>query len=1694
VTRQQTHWYRDLVDRLASRAVRSYLSLLSPANPAFRAELTRRLDVQPGRDDSVMASPVFEARFGYPSADRTMGELAADGLLHPDTVAWMDQPPPELREQRFPVERRPYVHQLRSWETLGADEVRSLVVATGTGSGKTECFTVPLLDALAREAEGADEPLEGIQAIFLYPLNALINSQRERLSAWTRGAGGRLRYCLYNGETPKREQPAPQRRLTPERVLSRPALRRSPPPLLVTNATMLEYMLVRPEDREIIEKSRGRLRWIVLDEAHTYLGSNAAELTLLIRRVLEAFEVDPSEVRFVATSATISSGSQAESRRQLAAFLGAISGQPPENVEVVTAAQEIPPLPPEGEPVQASIDELTGLEPRPRYDAMCREPRARRLRSQVVSGAKTIQELGRSLGGLADEEVLALLDLGREARAPDGEPFLPLRAHLFLRTQPGVWVCSNPQCAGRAGTLLDDEQWQFGAIYTHEERVCAHCDSRVYELALCSQCGGEYLEGSYMTMGDHFVFARSDRWSGGLPTVDADHDGIVPEGDDHDEEEGEDAAAVQRTAFLGVHPPLDPDAAERFDPATGRLGADGYPVELVGTIEGERQRCVRCGETERGRGALFRAARSGGEFVLGTAIPALMESMPEAEQAPGDKPFRGRRTLTFTDSRQGTARFAARAQGEAERVTVRGFLYHQVWAMCGGGGAPDLAEQEELEQLRANLATTTIPVVRTALEARIAELEARAGGPASVPLSQLVARLAEESPDLRWIHDRRRAYGPFQLNRHQLAQLLVTREIARRPRRRSSLETLGLLRLEYPTLSESLTSAPRAWRTLGGTLDEWKDFVRLTLDFVVRSNSALQIPREFFRWMGTEIRTLDIVGPEEEAGRQRRRWPRWRGGQVPRLARLLVRAFELSPNAADTWDMINDVLDQSWRVVRAGLARTQVGWRFDLLERGALAPTEHVWRCPVTRTALSTTLRGHTPFQPPLGGLSRIDTRCASVRMPEPLAVFGRTRDDAGRPVAAEEIDHWLEAAPVSAVRRQGLWSEFTDRIVSEQRWFAVGEHSAQLSSEQLQRREKAFKEEKLNVLSCSTTMEMGVDIGRLSSVSMNNAPPGPANFLQRAGRAGRRDETAAVSLTVCRSRPHDEEVFTNPTWPLRTPIHVTEVRLDSQAIVQRHVNAFLLGRFLARAAGGEQIHRLNCAWFLVGQPDEEAPVDLFVAELESLEDGAEVDEPVERLLRGSAFEVSDQAPVRDRVRQARHAVVALWEAFQRERDALVAERELIPEREREDSPAARAIKLQLMRIDREYLLSFMASRQFLPGYGFPTGVVPFVTTTAEELRVATRRGHARIDNRALMRGYPSRDLAAALREYAPGSDVVLDGRVYRSRGVTLNWHRPPEPGEAAPAELQAFKVVWRCGACGSGGSGTAWPVTCPDCASDRVRRHQYLEPAGFAVDLFKEAETDMSSRTWIPPEEPWIFAGSGDMEALGDPVRLRYRYSPHGEIVHLSGGEHGRGYSICLSCGRSASQVEQDVVPPDLEGHRRLRGGGAPGQRDEDGRCEGSADERLIRRNQWLGTAGLTDVLELHLLDSGSGRPLRDRTVAVTLGVAIRNALAGAIGVETEEIGVAVQPGVGADGRCLAIVLYDRASGGAGFCGQAPALLPRVLRDARAALQCPRECRTACHACLLDFYTQNQRSLLDRRAGLEFLTIRWLEAVGEVD
>ena len=391
--------------------------MLSFRSDPLREYLREVFQSAPGNGDSFLANPVFEATFGWRLAEVTLGDLSGK-LLHSDIVRALRQPLGAFTEEYiFPASQRPYKHQLEAWQALiEAQPPRSVLVTSSTGSGKTECFLIPILHDLATELDKRPGGLTGVRALFLYPLNALIKSQRDRLTAWMEPFGGRLRYCLYNGETP------PEARATrASEVPDRKTLRTNPPPILVTDATMLEYMLVRTADQPILAQSQGKLRWIVIDEAHNYIGSQAAELTLLLRRVLHAFGCHADAVHFVATSATIA-GPGDDTRERLREFLADIAGVPLEQVSVVVGQRQVPPLPgaiTHGAQPPLDLATLHTLSPRERFAALAADPRICRWRSALIEQARTLSELVGIAWPVASDKTrkttLHLLDLCTQA-------------------------------------------------------------------------------------------------------------------------------------------------------------------------------------------------------------------------------------------------------------------------------------------------------------------------------------------------------------------------------------------------------------------------------------------------------------------------------------------------------------------------------------------------------------------------------------------------------------------------------------------------------------------------------------------------------------------------------------------------------------------------------------------------------------------------------------------------------------------------------------------------------------------------------------------------------------------------------------------------------------------------------------------------------------------------------------------------------------------------------------------------------------------------------------------------------------------------------------------------------------------------------------------------------------------------------
>ena len=1306
------------------------------------------------------------------------------------------------------------------------------------------------------------------------------------------------------------------------------------------------------------------------------------------------------------------------------------------------------------------------------------------MREQLVKQACCLSQLAQILHGQIDaparRATLQWLDLCTEAANDQGEPFLPLRGHLFQRTISGLWVCVNSGCSGRTSTVLDNPAWPFGAVFLDRREHCSHCQSPVFDLVQCRECGAEYLSAAEIhEQGQEWL--RPQEYA---QDEDEFQQGLEPLAGDEDEDGAEEAStATEKKPRLltslnqanGRNWGLTADGS--LDPS----GQTGIPVHL--RFPGENGlECPVCGQKKH-ESELFRPIRVGAPFLLGTAIPTLLEAMPPLTDGSEPRPLDGRRLITFTDSRQGTARIAVKLQQESERDYVRSLLYHSMTASAQPADPAYIKKIEsEIKALEPLVRTT--PVLRSVLDQKRQEL-VKLQAP---PLGQLTWQEAEDklfiADDVhRWLLPALKELT-FGSNDRLLVKLCLLREFFLRPKRLFSLEGLGLVQLCYPALDK--VTPPAVMQQRGIKPEEWRALLQITVDYFLRSGKpAIQAPPDLVRWLGYPgwPNALVMPGTTITNRKAQRSWPFARSTQAKRnrLIRLLSHIFHLDTEIKEQGSQIDEMLIAIWDGLRPLLSQTENGFQLELEKQAVLTEVREAWFCPMTRRLLPVVFREITPYLPAFPAPDTL-AQCQRVVMPRLPHPFWLGRNP-------EEADAWLETDPqVQALRAIGAWSDISDRLARHRRYIRAMEHSAQIAGRDLTRRETDFKAGRINLLSCSTTMEMGVDIGGLTAVAMNNVPPHPANFLQRAGRAGRRGETAALSFTLCKATPQGTAVFENPLWPFVTRLGLPQVALHSEPIVQRHLNALALAAFLRDRT--PDIRRLHTGWFFeTADTDTSAISDRFATWCEEVQSAEQMTDGINSLIQRTILAGRTAVYLLGRTAQAIRWATKRWRL---ELEALLNQHKIVATREGDSKPE-QAIGIQLKRLRGEYLLGELANLGFLPGYGFPTGVVSFITTTLENLKL---RQQDREDNRSRRAGFPSRNLAIAIRDYAPGTDTVLDGRVYRSGGVTLNWQIPAEAN--AEPEIQSLRWVWQCKRCGHNGTRLTMPEHCPHCGKhggNSFTPHRFIQPAGFAVDIRTKPHNNITLPQYIPVRDPLIALDGADWMPLPNSALGRYRNAAHGSLFHHSAGLYNKGYALCLRCGLADSMLSDDRLPLTFVAtvekqkpliHKRLRGGRL---NDRETLCPGNNEASwAIQRGVLLGVVTHTEVFELQLHDA-DGKPI-DRIAAYTVAVALRRAFCGTLGIEEAEVGATV--GVSRAGReaAYSVYLYDTATGGAGYVSQITTNLPELLRLARVVLDCPHGCDAACQGCLLTYDTQHHLADLNRHTAISLLSESFLAAL----
>jgi len=1594
--------------------------------PALNAALKRRLGAAPGQAESLLQPPILEAAHIWKPAAQSFGDLAGN-LLSAELVDALDSAGKEC----MPRERHPYAHQLAAWQAAQAG--KSFLVTSGTGSGKTECFMLPMLDSLLRDPQRGK--LRGVRAIIIYPLNALIESQRERLKAWTEKLGGRLSYALYNGLTPEKKSKEKGLRGAAE-IGNRVDIRAAPPSILITNVTMLEYMLLRAEDKPILEQSKGLLRWIILDEAHSYVGAQAAEMALLLRRVRAAFGVSSEEVQVAATSATISDGEEQSAEQKAEQFIADLAGGSKDKVAVIHGEEDKPRLPLAAKDKQFDINALFDAEPSEAWRELCVHPRLQKLQKRMFCEGVTLNQAAEILfdNKAESDKAQKILDIAAQAKDPQsGKLLLPWRAHIFHRALGGFWVCVNPACPQRDAELAAaDSGWKFGAVWLAQRDKC-ECGAPCFELEGCPTCGAYYLAAGMVDgIQRQLVPARAvitDEYA-----LDAD----IP-----DSEEGgaeEDAEAETEKAAGGkiwLRPAI---IGERQTVWLGLKDSKIYnnkPQNMeslsVQIIEEQKKR----GCCDSAAWANLKPERFSSSFFIGVSLSDIMEKLTKSANNPA-LPMGGRRALSFSDSRQGVARLAAKLQKGAERTLTRSFLYHAAQERQG----IDAAERQKLEKKLALFSGDP----QSFADEIAAIKEKLADKPKSVAWGSLISGLAgqKELKDFAaevWQERIPRIKDEPAL----LAEIFLLIELARRPNAQNNAETMGLLQLCFPDMEAyAKRNVPPVLQEAGISGAAYAGLAYAAIDYVFRSHKAISIKAELRPWVYPRHFSPGYILPSKkrEEGKENNNYHFWPSAQIwqgkpSRFQKLLYQMIKGSPDRKEDRARADKVLSDLWTLlINKGAAKDAGRGEYQLdYSKAAIIRLDKAWLCPITRMVFGYNTNGISPYD------ADDARKMRELHFPAlPVANAGGLSEE-----QRQEIRQWCgNNADIARLRAEEIWTRQHDFIAAYPPFFRAQEHSAQIDRTILQGYEDEFKEGEINLLNCSTTMEMGIDISDVALVVNSNVPPSIANYRQRVGRAGRRGEAWAFAFTFCRDLPLEQLVYEQPAKFLKAPVAAPAVRLDSRRILLRHVHAALLGTFV-RLQQGIEIQK-SIGEFLgailsdesKNQPPENA-ADEFMAKLEQAEFISAQAAHLKQLIRGTALEKWSAAQLCAETREAFEELVKTW---RREYKSIADSAANAAE-----ADVRKAFEYRAKRMAGEFLLSELARRGFTPSYGFPVDVVRF------DFLSGRKRHFDHSERFGEYSGGASRPLDIALREYAPGAEVVIDGLVYESEGVQPAWTvRNDASG------IEDLQFMWECADCGDFGLSRIReniPRLCPQCDGMRIRHWEVLRPAGFVSRA--KPHTGYESLLYVPYEMPELSAAAANWQSLPDGRAGRVRASARGKIITYNAGAKRHGYALCLCCGKAEAETNNDCSADKLLRHYPL----VP-QKNRDrslkGYCPGGTSQRnLLRRNVRLAHNRETDIFEWQLPQGVQ------KATALALAAALREALAERLGIEAEEIGVAAgysQDAAG--GSAVSAFLYDKASGGAGLTSQLSefAIFKLCLAQAAERLNC--QCSHGCPACIL--------------------------------
>lgn len=1574
---------------------------------------------------------------------------------------------------------------------------RNVVVTSGTGSGKTESFLVPILGRLVRESMQWPAPARGeagyswwadgslpyepqrqptstsrpsaVRALLLYPMNALVEDQLVRLrmamdsagvDEWMRAKrlGNRFYFGRYTGKTPvsarrgKQYAEAELReelrqmdwrynalkkriasgeqgldedakyflpRLDGAEMRSRWDMQEAAPDLLITNYSMLNIMLMRDREESIFQQTRdwiasdpAHVFTLVVDELHIYRGTAGTEVAYLLRKLFNRLGLDkrPNQLSIIAASASL------EDERDKP-FLSEFFGVAPESFEVVGGTEYRPQrtgsdlsvldLAEATDELVAvgNLDDLPDL--RAKIDMVARmdgeEIRAQRMGDWAAklypnhAPNEQLDYLEKLLAGLASKDVK-----------------VRLRAHLFFRNLPGLWACSDPQCTDIPEEATNVDR-VVGKLYDQPRYTCS-CGSRVLELLYCQTCGEIYLGGYH---------SSPDRGKGHRFLVSS----LI------DLESLPDRAALGRNAgnYMVYWPttaePADAEwAAEdlkfqfkrvEYSPATGRIvpkraNATGWgfyieakknAAHLLPFKKPMPTKCPQCDDdwdVFKGFRPITDPSRDRSPIkTMGTGYEKANQTLSDTIMRwLGDK----RKLVVFSDSRQDAARLAAGTELSHYLDMVRQLVVAELRSAKSDVDLALAFLRDEDYSEAASRAHLTIK--RGSEKSEFAALRAFADNNANTEQQRLVEQLRERfdgrGTDLVEIANRvgpklaakghcpggpdRSLTGEGQASWDHLMEgweheAPIFREASKlNPKQITQLEEIRTRLLTQVTFT-AFSSTGRDMESLG--------LARFATAPVPVSNLGLS--PEFFQ------QVCDSVG--RLFGLTRRFDELLENGRES-LHRSVKRFIAAVADSAglDKKDLEEDIRQALKITPKNVMYATQIIFK---------TPGPLEWRCPTCR-------RRH------LHESAGVCTRCGG-KLGTPITISSSTSADDYYAWLAEEEPFRLHVEELTGQtnKDQGpvRQARFQDVFLDNEIGLVHG----------------------IDMLSVTTTMEAGVDIGALRAVLLANMPPRRFNYQQRVGRAGRRKDALAIALTVCRgTRSHDEHYFRNPHEITGDPPPKPYVDLKREDILRRSFAAEVLRLAFEHIRSSDDS-------FIPGNNTH----GMFGL-------AAEWDKVRDRVVRWIAQNVDQIEEVLDQLLiqtqpelLRRRADLLNWVAG----GQLVAKADMVLQKEGHEDTAQR-----------------LAEGGVLPMFGFPSRV-----RLLYQKRPSGREVTAAVD----------RDLDIAISEFAPGSEIVKDKGVYTAVKLVAYRRTSSDRWEEVPNPQGPVSDVGLCRAC-LAVDDTPDPDHCRSCGAetgDLYRVAQVCEPLGFGTDYKEPADYqgmyELRPRAGVPRLA--LSDGTGPLLS-NNSENADAKFGTARTLIYNDAAGEDFGF-----VGLGDRNIRRDLLSADLLNDKRRREQLGLGARVP----AGTEVDRYA-----LGSWTITDVLmveALKLPDNLTLDPSRMEGKAAWLSLAflLRAAASRHLDVEPDELRVGVFPNP-VDGKPRgAAFLADSLANGAGYSTHLGANLGTLLSEAgrladeyRKHAETSAGCDSSCYRCLRDHSNTSYHPLLDWRLAVDVLDI----------